>query len=60
MEAGWNDYLPRGFWQKIIENQTRYQSWTEVKNIIGPQIAMLKATEPFIHADDPDETSDTE
>lgn len=60
MEAGWNDYLPRGYWQGIIDNTTRYKSWTEVKNIIGPQIAMLKATEPFIHADGHVEASDTE
>lgn len=60
MEAGWNDYLPRGFWQKIIENKKKYQSWVEVKNLIGSQITTLKATKPFIHADDPAEASDAE
>ena len=60
MEAGWNDYLPRGFWQKIIENKKKYQSWTEVKNLIGSQITTLKATKPFILADDPVEASEIE
>ena len=60
MEAGWNDYLPRGFWQKIIENKKRYQSWVEVKNLIGSQITTLKATKPFILADDPVEASEIE
>lgn len=60
MESGWNDYLPRGFWQKIIDNKKRYQSWTEIKNVIGSQITTLKETEPFIHADDPVEASEIE
>ena len=60
METGWNDYLPRGFWQKIIENKKKYQSWVEVKNVIGSQITTLKATKPFILADDPVEASEIE
>lgn len=60
MEAGWNDCLPRGFWQKIIENKKRYQSWVEVKNLIGSQITTLKETKPFILADDPVEASEIE
>ena len=60
MEAGWNDYLPRGFWQKIIENKKKYQSWVEVKNLIGSQITTLKETKPFILADAPVEASEIE
>lgn len=60
MEEDWKANLPRGYWQGIIDNKKRYQSWVEVKNLIGSQITTLKATKPFIHADDPAEASDAE
>lgn len=57
MEDDWKANLPRGYWQGIIDNKKRYQSWAEVKNFIGSQIATLKETKPFILADDPVEAS---
>lgn len=60
MEDDWKANLPRGYWQSIIDNKKRYQSWAEVKNVIGARIATLKETEPFIHADDPVEAPETE
>lgn len=60
MEDDWKANLPRGYWQGIIDNKKRYQSWTEVKNFIGSQIATLKETKPFILADDPVEATDIE
>lgn len=60
MDDDWKANLPRGYWQGIIDNKKRYQSWTEVKNFIGSQIATLKETKPFILADDPVEATDIE
>lgn len=60
MDDDWKANLPRGYWQGIIDNKKRYQSWTEVKNIIGSKIATLKETKPFILADDPVEATDIE
>lgn len=56
MEEGWNNNLPRGFWQTFVDNNKRYQSWTEVKKAIGSKIATLKETEISIHDDIPVET----
>lgn len=60
MDDDWKANLPRGYWQGIIDNKKRYQSWTEVKNVIGSKIATLKETKPFILADDPVEATDIE
>lgn len=60
MDDDWKANLPRGYWQGIIDNKKRYQSWTEVKNVIGSKIATLKETKPFILADDPVEATDNE
>lgn len=60
MDDDWKANLPRGYWQGIIDNKKRYQSWTEVKNVIGSKIATLKETKPFILADDPVEASEIE
>lgn len=60
MDDDWKANLPRGYWQGIIDNKKRYQSWAEVKNIIGSKIATLKETKPFILADDPVEATDIE
>ena len=60
MEENWKDNLPRGYWQGIIDNKKKYQSWVEVKNLIGSQITTLKETKPFILADAPVEASEIE
>lgn len=60
MDDDWKANLPRGYWQGIIDNKKRYQSWAEVKNVIGSKIATLKETKPFILADDPVEATDIE
>ena len=60
MEENSKNKLQRVCWQVFKKKKKKYQSWVEVKNLIGSQITTLKETKPFILADAPVEASEIE